>query len=255
LADDIAIDHVSSANPESAVLMDQQEKLQVFNAQTANVRRLESAGRQIRRSIHHAIRRSDAASEKAHSLVWALLYCAWLEALFSKLVHTPYGFTLDQIEQIKREHKAKGVQYGWHKCIELGLRRVSSPKSNYLPNIRQRLDSYVTEYVQEPAGLRNKIAHGQWEVALNRDHTAVNAQQTAGLLSLDVVTVDKWQAVAKSLVAIIEALIESPKRAFHQDYWLLVTKLDEDVCRMASWDRDSRKKELARKPQWSGDKG
>jgi hypothetical protein len=77
----------------------------------------------------------------------------------------------------------------------------------------------IDTFVQEPASLRNKIAHGQWAVALNRTRTAVNPDLTAKIQSLDIVTLDRWFAVASHLAEIIEALIESPERHFRGAYW------------------------------------
>lgn len=66
---------------------------------------------------------------------------------------------------------------------------------------------------------RNKVAHGQWIVALNRENTAVNTKMTTELGELDTVVIWIWYRVHQHLSSIVEALIESPDRAFHRDYW------------------------------------
>jgi hypothetical protein len=111
-----------------------------------------------------------------------------------------------------------------------------------------RLTCLADEFVQEPAQIRNKIAHGQWAVALNRTRTAVNPDISAQIQNLDVVTLDKWFEVAKVLAAIIEDMIESPERHFRGSYWVQLSRLEEQVNRMANWTRDSRVAELRRKP-------
>jgi hypothetical protein len=229
--------------------MDRTAQLRVFEAQTANVKRLEGALRQVRRSINHAIRRRDEASEGAHTLVLALLYCAWLEALFSKLIHTPYGFELGEIKEIKKTCNASGIAAAWIKCVELGVNRINASKpTNSGPNIRKTLERHINNYVEEPAKLRNKIAHGQWRVALNKEHTAVNQTATNDLLAIDLVTVDRWTNVVRMLTKIIESLIESPKRTFRRDYWLLIEQLNESIKSVSSWTRHSRAEILGRKP-------
>lgn len=229
--------------------MDRDVQLAVFTSQTENVRRLEAARRQVKRAINAAMRKGDVPAEEAHSAVMALLYCAWLEALFVKITHTPYGFDIPELEAIRREQEQSGIHEAWRKCLEVGLKRVSQgPKSNELPNIELHLRRLVDTYVQEPAQLRNKIAHGQWAVALNRSRTAVNANVTAQIQALDIVTVDIWFEAANHLAEIIEALIESPARHFRGAYWVSITKLEEKLATMATWSRQSRAELLRKKP-------
>ena len=224
------------------------ERQTVFSSQTKNVRRLVSAKRQVRRTINAAIRKPDEPSEEAHTLVLALLYCAWLEASFSKLVHTPYGFSLSEIEQIKREQDRAGISAAWKKAVALGTMRVDSKKSGYVPNIRQKLESLIDGYVRDPSLIRNKIAHGQWSVALNRMHTAPNPGMTRDIQDLDVVQIEKWIVVANKICSIIESLIASPTRAFHRDYWLLLTALEEDLDRTDAWNHTQKRDLLKLKP-------
>lgn len=228
--------------------MNQQERLTIFRAQTENVRRLTSAVGHVRRAISHSLRRGDNPAEEAHTLLYALVYCAWLEALFSKLIHTPHGFALDEIEQIAKTQEHFGIHRAWQKCVELGARRVPGARAGDVANMRRKLSGYLDAYIQEPALLRNKIAHGQWSVALNRTRTAVNNTITAQLANLDIVIIDRWSSVASHIVAIIEALIESPDRSFRREYWVQLAKLDEAVLRMQSWTRASRQQALKLKP-------
>lgn len=200
--------------------MDENDRLAIFRAQTINVRKLEQVRAYLNRSINYGLRKGDAVSVVVHTRCLALVFCAWVEANFPKLIHTPYGFTLNEIEQIKREgDRTRSVESAWQKAVELGLRRIqSSPKSNYVPNRRQALSGLVQTHVVEPSLLRNKIAHGQWEIALNRDNTAVNLDATNAIRNLDIVTLTRWFETHRYLALIVEALIESPNRAFHRDY-------------------------------------
>jgi hypothetical protein len=229
--------------------MDRVDQLAIFKAETENVRRLDGARRQIRRTIQNALRRGDTPAEDAHSVVLALLYCAWLEALFVKITHTPYGLGVAELVRIREEQNASGIHQAWVRCVDVGLGRVAKgPRPNEIPNMRLRLNRLIDEFVQEPSVLRNKIAHGQWAVALNRERTAANPDVSARLQALDIVTLDRWFEVAKHLAEIIEALIESPERHFRGAYWSLVTQLEERVAEMSSWTRASRIAQLRRKP-------
>ena len=165
----------------------------------------------------------------------SLVFCAWAECNFSKLIHTPHGFELNEIDQIKTKAK-NDIVAGWLKCLEIGLKRVlTSPKSNYIPNIRKSVERIIASYVHEPRLLRNKIAHGQWCIALNRDNDGVNNDLTNQIAEIDVVKLCKWKAAYQSLSNIIEILIESPDRAFHRDYWQEIVKIEEYLKNTETW--------------------
>lgn len=229
--------------------MDRAEQLQVFKAQTANVQMLDQAIRQINRAINYALRRNDSVATQVHTKVLALIFCAWIEANFSKVIHTPYGFQPDEIDQIKRTQRNSGLGEGWKKCIELGLRRVSNPrKSSYLPNITKKLFSIIDAYIVTPSQIRNKVAHGQWKVGLNADNTAVNDDITEKLNGLDAVVIARWFQVHKHLSCVVEALIESPNKAFHNDYWQEIAKLESFLTESKVWNIDEKIKKLQKKP-------
>lgn len=235
--------------------MDNKFRLEVFEAQTQNVRELDQARKQITRTINEALRRDNKASAKAQTKILVLVYSAWSEALFSKIIHTPYGFNHDEIQQIKKTHMENGISEGWKKCVELGLRRIaSSPRSNYLPNIQRKLLQILDEFVFAPSKLRNKIAHGQLKVALNRKNTAVNQDMTEEITNLDVVSVTMWFDVQWQLSQIIEALIESPDRAFHRDYWEMIDRLENYLGETKDYCLEDKIMLLKRKPVTIGRK-
>lgn len=229
--------------------MDRNKQLEVFVAETKNVRRLGAARTQVRRTIQNAMRRGDGPSEEAHTVVLALLYCAWLEALFVKILHTPHGFELSELQEIRSTHEHTGIHSAWVKSIELGLKRVAAgPRGGDIPNIRQRLLKLVAEYVKEPAELRNKIAHGQWAVALNSRLSAVQSETTMRLQQLDIVVLDRWFEIAEHIADIVEVLVESPERHFRGAYWTRLTSLEERIRQMSGWTRESRIVALRKKP-------
>jgi hypothetical protein len=225
-------------------------KLEVYKAQVQNVRALDTASKQLNMAINDVLRTGDDLSLQTHTKALVLLFCAWSEASFSKLVHTPYGFTDDEIVQIMSEY-SKSLENAWEKCIDLGLRKVSSnPKrSNYLSNIRQQLSRIVEDYVVAPRIMRNKIAHGQWEIALNRENTAVNNEMTSSIQALDVIIVTKWFTVFRYLSDLVEVLIESPDRTFHRDYWVIVAELEDYLESTKDWTIATKKEQLRRKPK------
>jgi len=146
--------------------MDEQERLSIFQAQTKNVRALHQAWKQINRQINASLLNNDNVSREINTKLLAVIYCALAEAVFSKLIHTPYGLTLNEIDQIKKVGK-RGVKFGWTKCAELAVRRVDGAKPNHPPNALQKLRTLIDKFIYDPSLIRNKLAHGQWRVALN----------------------------------------------------------------------------------------
>lgn len=90
-------------------IMNQIQRLDIFKAQTANVRELNGAWSHLKRSINRDLIKNNQNSLNVHTRLLALTYCAWTGALFSKLIHTPHGLSLVDISQIKTEAKENGV--------------------------------------------------------------------------------------------------------------------------------------------------
>jgi hypothetical protein len=229
--------------------MDDSKKLDVYRAQTANVRALDRAWRSINRSTNLYLKKGDSLSSEVHTKVLALVFCAWAEASFSKIIHTPYGFANHEIAEINAAHR-KSLESGWQKCIDLALARISVPStSSTISDIRSKLLSIIQEFVVDPRELRNKIAHGQWVVALNSTNTAVNPNASSRIQDLDAVAVTVWRGVFRRLATIVECLIESPDHAFHRDYESLARELEVYVGETSRWSLDEKTRLLTRREQ------
>jgi hypothetical protein len=214
--------------------MDRTTQLIIFNAQVENVRELDKSWKHIKRSINRDLIKGNQSAVRFHTKLLSLVYCSCLEARFSKLIHTPYGFELCEIEQIKKASKDNVVD-GWKECISIAVLKINHGKSNYVPNIKQRLTELIELYVEKPSQLRNKIAHGQWVKALNRNNTAINNNLTNEIKALDVVKLDILYDACKGLCEIVEALIESPNRTFHREYWIILANLEAHLERTAEF--------------------
>ena len=228
--------------------MTHEDKLNIFKAQTQNVRELLVAETHLNRSINHALRSNNCSSAKMHTKVLSLIFCAWSEANFSKLIHTPHGLPIKLIEEVKRIHKTNGLGAGWKKAVELSSKRIkTSCRSNYIPNISKKLCEVIDIYVVEPSLIRNKIAHGQWNTALNRNNTAINNELSKQIENLNVVTLIKWFTAHERLSNVVEALIESPNKAFQRDYWKEISNLEDFLKKSSKWNIEDKIKLLKRK--------
>ena len=216
-------------------MINNNQRLLVFQAQTENLRELEKSWAYLNRQINYAIRTKNAQAVKINTKFLALNYCALAEAKFSKLLHTPYGLELGFISQIKSATHSRGVKAGWEKCVELTLKSVPAGPSNHPANVRQKLLDYIERYIFDPSQLRNKLAHGQWVKALNRENTALNILTTNEIETLDVVELYRKKIALDKLSFIIEDLIESPEKAHFNSYWAHVTELDQHLQEMERW--------------------
>lgn len=226
--------------------MDESERLSVFKAQTLNVRDLVQSWAHVNRQINALLLQKNEKAVETQTKLLALIYCALAESTFSKVIHTPHGLELDEIEQIKQE-TSHGVKAGWIKCAELSIRRVQGGKANYQPNVLRKLSDLIDAYIFDPSLIRNKLAHGQWAIALNRDNTAINAEITAQIRDLTVVELYRRKFSLEQLGKLLEDMIESPKKAHRRDYWVHLTSLEERETEMAEWTMDRKRDQLFKK--------
>lgn len=215
--------------------MNRRKQHEIYQAQCDNLRVLEGAWKHIKRSIHRDILSNNETSVQLQTKLLALTYSAWAETSFYKLIHTPYGFDLDEITQIKRAIDKQSIVAGWRKAVSLALRKVASKKSNYVPNVKLTIERLVSEYIEKPSQLRNKIAHGQWVVGLNSKSTDLQQNITTQLASIDIVKLDLWKETTFGLCKIIENLIESPNKSFQRDYWPIINATEEKIKMMSTF--------------------
>jgi DNA-binding transcriptional MerR regulator len=227
--------------------MDQVARELVFKAQCENVIALVKAKKQISRAINEALRQNNdvAATILAKSL--ALVFCAWVEASFSKLIHTPHGFTLDEIKEIKQKVSRESVVAGWERCIEIAMTDHDAARSSFDEQDRKKLEDCVDLLIKEPSEIRNKIAHGQWIKALNSKHTSINAVATSRLSDLSSVKIDTWFICQEKLIEVVEHLIHSPNKAFIHTYRQRIDELENLYSNRQSWTDMGKKAILASK--------
>lgn len=209
--------------------MDFADALSIFRAQTSNTRALRATMGHVRRSINFALRTNDEATAVSFTKLHALTFCAWAEANFSKVIHTPHGFSLNEIEQIKNARADRGIGEAWKKAVSLGVRHLDARRGAFTPNTTQRLERAIDAYVIDPSQLRNKLAHGQWLIALNRDNDAIQQDLTNKIADMDTVKIGGWATVHAVLAEAVETLIESPKKAFMRNWWNFVVALEDEM--------------------------
>ncbi|PKV46762.1 hypothetical protein CLU92_4192 [Janthinobacterium sp. 61] len=232
------------------VLSDAQIQI-IFSAQTKNVRALNSAWTHLVRTINRDLVSGNEVSLKTHTQLLGLLYCSWAESIFLKLIHTPRGFDGGMINQIQKVKKDNGVFFAWLKCLELGLLKVPAANAaGDIANIRQTLARLIKEYIEEPALLRNKMAHGQWEVALNRENTAINEDISRKIKDIDVVKLMALKSATEIVASCIELLIQSPHMHFRSSIKDVIWEHDQKLAEQSTWTLEEKIAQLkARAPR------
>jgi len=231
--------------------VDENTRLEIFRAQTTNVRELQSAWAQINRQLNSCILTKNVVGVEVNTKLLALVYCAFSEALFSKLLHTPHGLALAQISQIKSAVDSNGIKSGWQKCAELGMQRVQSNKSSHSQNVRKKLSELIDRFIFDPSLVRNKLAHGQWRIALNRENSALNLELSKEIEACNVVELYRRKHALDKLAAILEDIIESPNRTHHRDYWVHLTALEEEQRKMSRWTFEEKAIQLFKKRSYA----
>lgn len=225
--------------------MTDDEIFELYKLQSHNVRKLNQVKSSLVQDINYSLKRSNDFQVEIKTKLLAVLYCAWSEAQFTQIVYTPSAFSQSEIENIKSFKKSKGIPEGWKQMTELALQKVGDwNKNSDLQNRRKELFKIIDSYIKVPSLLRNKIAHGQWFYALNTDNTAENPDLTKDLEELDSVQLIKRFEVHKYLGLMIRDLVQSPKRGFHQNYWVHMTALEEYLDKTKNWNIVDKKSKL-----------
>lgn len=213
----------------------------VYQAYVSNVRDFLFAECEVRRTLNRALKSGRRNSIKVQTKIYALLYSTFAEANFTKMIFTPYGFDQNFINQILNEQN--NLQQKWLQCLDLAFHKFSvSKKGSEVPNKKQELMRIIKNYIIEPSIIRNKIAHGQFTVALNRSGSQVNNDITQQIQDLTFPQIMRLFQINKYLVEIIEDLIESPDYAHHTNYYSKFQQLERYIVRSKNWSNESKLK-------------
>ncbi|MCP4181536.1 MAG: hypothetical protein GY756_27545 [bacterium] len=217
--------------------MTEQEIYDLYVLQSKNVRKLKKVESNLIRTINTYLKKNDKFQIELNTKLYALIYCTLSEAQFIQIVNTPNGFIYTEIEKIKKEKSKNGIVKAWELLFDKAFDKVNNNwrNNNDLSNRRAELQKITDQYIKSPSELRNKIAHGQWDYAFNRENTKKNETKTEELKNLSVIQISIWSKVHQFLGLIVRDLIQSPKIGFHNNYWLNLTKLNEFIKKSSTW--------------------
>jgi hypothetical protein len=178
-----------------------------------------------------------------------LLFSAYTEAIFSKLIHTPNALSQAEIDSLKTKFKSNSYS-GWVACLKLVVGKITSREQVYRDKVITDIMRLLKDYIKEPSEVRNRMAHGQWFLALNSKNTRENDSITTKIEELDIVILTKYKKSFYLIALIIEDLVESPEKAHINFYQDLIIKFDREQAKMSSWTLDERIRKLNPKPKY-----
>lgn len=225
------------------------EILNVYMLQSENVRALWQAKNGLVKDINYQIRKSDDYQVEIKTKFLSLIYSAWSEAQFIQILFTPNGFMYSEILKIKSHKDQNGISHGWRLMLQEAMKKVGDSENN--KDLKSRLETLINivdSHIEEPSILRNKIAHGQWIRALNRENTKENSELTNKIKGLDPVEIEKRFEVHRFLGCIVRDLIQSPKGGFHRHYWTNVVNLERYIKQTEKWTIETKRNRLKLKP-------
>lgn len=216
--------------------------LDIYNACCMNVKEIKKRAKNIKRMINNAILNKRNEEIITLTKVYALVYSAFVEVSFIKLINTPYGFDEEKIKVIQSK---SNLEEKWLTCINLAFLTIKK-ESNItdINNKKLKLKKILKEYIVKPSELRNKIAHGQWKVALNNQCTNQNYEITQIIENIDFVKIDILFQVYDKFQQCIEDLIESPQKAHYEYFYTNLSKLEAYISKTEKWNFESRKNKI-----------
>ncbi len=217
----------------------------IYILQSRNVRKLLKVKKSLLRDINRNSKLNNNSDVEIKTKMYSLLYSAWSEAQFVQILHTPKALFPRDIQDIEAEKKQNGIINGWKLLIELAINKVGNiNKSSDLQTRKETIINIISNHVEKQSILRNKIAHGQWVHALNREHTKESFDFTSDLNNLDYVKIDILFKIHQYLGLILRDLVQSPKKGFHHNYWSNITKLENYIQKTVGWSIETRKEEF-----------
>lgn len=220
----------------------------VFSIQSKNVKELEKAWKQGTRLINESLRTNDRDAIAIQTKLMALLFSSYTEAIFSKLIHTPYALQQIEIDNLKAVFKRNSYK-GWIECLKLVSNTIPNKPHAYILNVISDITNLINNYIKEPSEVRNRMVHGQWVIALNTNNTQENADISAKIKALDIVTLTRYKKSFTLMSLIIEDLVESPHKAHINTYQTKITNFNIEQIKMATWTLADRVASLKPKPK------
>ncbi len=204
---------------------------ELYRFHTANLRALKAAKSQIAPLARAAIATRRQAELSSLLKLYAFLVGAWAEVRLQKVVHEPKAFSDDERSLIL----GKSTQLDqWKTLAETAFRKHyaiggSSSMKNLPFTPRSRFEAILSLFNNElktVITVRNKLAHGQWEFALNGNNDAIEPGMMAELRKENFLSLQFKDDLIGCIAEIVNTLSVS-RETFERDFDALFSSLEQ----------------------------
>ncbi|WP_019567307.1 hypothetical protein [Agrobacterium sp. 10MFCol1.1] len=204
---------------------------ELYKAHVQNLRAVDTAISQIDRDLNRAIAEENAALAETHKRIYLFLAGAWAECRLKKLIYEDGGFSSTDRAIIGGER----TQFErWKKALEIGYRKRYNVRRAVLsgstlpgtPWFRyEAIQKLILDDLAPLIGLRNTLAHGQWERPLNSDETDISGTLIAQMRQENALSIKFKLQLIESMSDLIHDLVAATsfERDFDYNYRLITT--------------------------------
>ena len=195
---------------------------ELYKVHVRNLTAVTSGLEHIERQLNSAIGSSDEGTTRTLTRIFLLLAGAWAECRLKKVLYEPSGFA--HTDRLAVESQGSQLER-WLRALELGYRKRydvrraelserSLPMTAWLQY--QSLKLRINDDLRPIIEMRNALAHGQWERALNNSETEHSTSMNAALRAENALTVKFRLNLARHLADLIHDLIAAS--SFERDF-------------------------------------
>lgn len=199
----------------------------------ANRQQIDKALTQINLVLNDALKSNNTAKEYAATRLLVFLWMSWAETSLNALIYKHPHVTEDIRTKVLSARKEIDK---WHILIDeffkkhyLSKKQTSitrrimghSPYARYL-SLKEIIEKEVNIFIE----IRNRLAHGQWKIALNTEATNKSQDITTKLWALSKKEILYLKSTLVNLNKILNDLICS-KATFERDFDAYISRIDK----------------------------
>ena len=200
-----------------------------FKYHTENLRTLEYAIKQIQRDLRVYIAKDNAMAEMVYTRILSYLVVSWTEVSLQKLICQRRLFSTNEEKAIQSK---KSLEQKWKTCLDLAVRKqfnihnasiISKLPFTYKSYYKE-LGRIIDEDLVPSIEVRNRIAHGQWKYAFNKECSDLSPGIIANIRKENIITLQMKMKVLKTMSSIINDFCISTdlvQRDFDKKYKLI----------------------------------
>jgi len=228
----------------------------IGEAHLQNLDTIRKSTRIIDRELNLAIRNKNDFKEQMYIRLLLFLWITWAECKLNSLLTVSPQLSDDDRKFISKNAKSEIDR--WILLLELFIRRryLDGDEQKTLDEMNLDSETFnrysIVQKMIERVGfyieIRNRLAHGQWTIALNSNRTAENPKITKSIWNItktDIIVLKRHLIV---LSAIMHDLILS-KKGFENSFYTYTKQLDKAI-RDFEGKMDKFRKQLLTKPYY-----